>query len=434
MVSKIFFILLIILLSLVGFAAYQNPQAVDFTVFRGVTFHVSLTVLVLFAFCLGALIVLIVSIIRDTRRSFRLRKERKAHKREIEKLTTYAVILERLIWGNVKDIENRLTAIHKDFQAEGRFLRIKAELYKKKGQWREAYQIISQLRLTQEPSKFPIMMEEAHLAKVAGLPDKALSVYKEILAINSVYLPALEGIREILSEQENWEEIIPIQERIIKASSKKTEEKKRLALYQTRYARQLLVSTKEEDTLKGLELAKSLLKKDPGNTPLYVHLGNYYRRIGKTRDAIKLWDKAFSKTHHPYFLLLLESLFADGGKTEEILKRYAKATREHPESIAIAFYYAKFCLDNDKVDVARKVLEDMPDKAGEYYFVGLLKARILAQEGKKDAAFKACSEVVQGEKWLEIPLVCRACGTSLKAWRDECPSCGEMNTIMFNVS
>ncbi len=434
MVSKIFFILLIILLSLIGFAAYQNPQAVDFTIFRGMTFHVSLTVLVLFAFCLGALIVLVVSIIRDTRRGFRLRKERKAHKQEVEKLTTYSVILERLLWGSVKDIENRIESISKDFREEGRFLRIKAELYKKKGQWNEAYQVISQLRLTQEPPKISTMMEEARLAKAAGMTEKARMVYKEILSINTVYLPALEGIREIMEEEENWEEIIPIQERIIKASSNKAEEKKRLKLYRTKYARQLLQQLEDKGGMKGVELAKSLLKKDPENKSLAVHLGNYYRRTGKVKEALKVWDKAFSKTRDAYFLTLLESFLTDEGKTDDMLKRYAKATRDNPENVAIALHYAQFCLKLDKVEEARKVMEDLPDKAGEYPAVGLLKARILAQEGKKDAAYDACFEVAREEKWLNLPMACQACGASLKGWRDECPNCGEMNTVTYDLS
>lgn len=435
MISKIFFIFLIILLSMVGFIAYQNPQLVDFTLIRGTTFHISLTVLVLFAFCLGALIVLVVSIIRDARRGFRLRKERKVQKREVEKLSAYAVILERLMWGSVKEIENRIESISKDFKEEGRFLMVKAELYKKKGQWNEAYQIISQLRLTQEPPRISTMMEEARLAKAAGLAERARMVYKEILSINSIYLPALEGIREILEEGEKWGEVIPIQERIIRAvSTNKGEEKERLALYRYKYARQLLGMSSRETALKGVELAKSLLKKNPENQGLYVLLGNYYRRIGKIKEAVKIWDKAFSMTHDAIFLTLLEALFVDEGKAGEMLKRYAKATRENPENIAVAFYYARFCLENGKLDVANKVMEDLPEKAEAYPFVGLLKASILAREGKKEVAYDTCFEVAREEGWLGIPLVCRACGHHVSTWMDSCPNCGETGTLSLALS
>ena len=433
MVSKIFFILLIILLSMVGFAAYQNPQVVDFTLIRGTTFHVSLTVLVLFAFCLGALIVLVVSIIRDTKRSFRLRGERKAQKKEMEKISAYAVMLEQLMWGNVKDIENRLVSISKDFNEDGRFLRVKAELYKRKKMWTEAYQVISQLRLTQDPPKISTMMEEARLAKEAGLTDKARAVYEEILLLNATYLPALEGIREILESEEKWEEIIPVQERILKATSKKADEKRRLLHYRVKLARRLMEADEPERTLKGVELARSLLKKDPENRGLYALLGEYLWKAGKIKEAIKVWEKAYTKTKDSHFLALLESLFKDEGKHEEIFKRYGKAIRENPGNVVTAFFYARYCLENGKMDVARKVIEDLPEEARRYPFIRLLQARILAEEGQKESAYETCSEVVKDEKWMDIPLICRACGASTATWSDICPHCGAMNTIAYDL-
>ncbi len=434
MISKIFFLLLIILLSMVGFIAYQNPQAVDFTLVRGVSFHVSLTVLVLFAFCLGALIVLVVSMIRDTKRSFRLRKERKAQKREIERLSAYSVILERLMWGNVKDIENRLESIGKDFKEEGRFLRVKAELYKRQGKWNEAYQIISQLRLIQESPKISTMMEEARLAKAAGLEEKALGTYKEILAINASYLPALQGIREILEELEKWEEVVPIQERIIKASSEKEPEKKRLAGYRYRLARQLLNEADETFAQKGVEIMRSLMKKDSKNVSLYVTLGNYYRRNGKAKEAAKIWEKGFAKTGDATLLVLQEDLFIEEKKEGETLKRYAKAIKDYPDNVAVAFFYIRFCLRQDKLEEARKVIEGLQEKVWNFPFMRLLKAVFLARDGKKDEAFDLCEEVAKDKDWLRLPYECQKCGEKYKTWVDICSRCGEIGSLTFDLT
>ncbi len=433
MVSKIFFILLIILLSMVGFAAYQNPQTVDFTILHGMTFHVSLTVLVLFAFCLGALIVLIVTIIRDTRRSFRLRKERKNQRREMEKLSVYSAMLERLLWGNAKDIENRLTSISKDFKQDERFLRIKAELYKRRERWTEAYQIVSQLRLAQDPPKISTMMEEASLAQKAGMSDKARMIYKEILTLNATYLPALEGLRGVLEGAGNWEEIIPVQERILRVTSNKEEEKNRLARYRFKHAVQLIEADIPEKAQKGAELARTLLKKNSQNRGLYVLLGHSYRRTKRPKDALKIWEKGFSKTKDPYFLTLIEALLTEEGKGDEMIKRYGKALKEHPGDIAITYFYARYCLENGKAEMARKVVEDLPETARSYPFIQLLEARILAEEGKKDSAYETCSKVVSREKWGELPLVCRSCGHAVEAWQSECPHCGTVNSIGYDL-
>jgi lipopolysaccharide biosynthesis regulator YciM len=419
---------------MVGFIAYQNPQAVDFTLVRGVSFHVSLTVLVLFAFCLGALIVLVVSIVRDTKRSFRLRKERKAQKREIERLSAYSVILERLMWGNVKDIENRLESISKDFKEEGRFLRVRAELYKRQGRWNEAYQIISQLRLVQESPKISTMMEEARLAKAAGLEEKALGTYKEILTINASYLPALQGMREILEELEKWEEIVPIQERIIKASSEKEPEKKRLAGYRYRLARELLNEAEEASRQKGVEIMRSLMKKDPKNVSLYVTLGNYYQQNGKTKEAIKIWEKGFAKTGDATLLALQEDLYIEEKKEGEILKRYAKAIKDSPDNVAAAFFYIRFCLRQDKLEEAGKVIEGMPEKVWEYPFMRLLKAVFLARDGKKEEAFDLCEDVAKDKDWMRLPYECQKCGEKYKAWVDICSRCGEIGSLTFDLT
>ena len=434
MISKIFFLLLIILLSMVGFIAYQNPQVVDFALIRGMSFHVSLTVLVLFAFCLGALIVLVVTIVRDTKRGLRLRKERKAQKREIERLSAYAVILERLMWGNVKDIENRLESISKDFKEEGRFLRVKAELYKRQERWNEAYQVISQLRLIQDSPKISTMMEEARLAKAAGLEEKALEVYKEILLINATYLPALKGTREILEEQEKWQELIPFQERIIKASSDREPEKKRLAEYRYKLARQLLNEPDEASVAKGVEIARSLLKKDPQNTSLYILLGNSYRRGGKIKEAVKILDKGYSKTGNATFLPLLEEIFIEEKKDSEILKRYAKALKEHPDDVAVAFCYVRFCLKQDKMEEAKKVIERLPDKALDTHSMRLLKAVSLARDGRKDEAFDLCEDVAKDRDWMRISYECRKCGEKFRAWTDICARCGAIDSLTFDLS
>jgi lipopolysaccharide biosynthesis regulator YciM/uncharacterized integral membrane protein len=434
MISKIFFLLLIILLSMVGFIAYQNPQAVDFTLVRGMSFHVSLTVLVLFAFCLGALIVLVVSMIRDTKRGLRLRRERKAQKREMEKLSAYSVILERLMWGNVKDIESRLEAIGKDFKEEGRFLRVKAELYKRQDKWNEAYQIISQLRLIEESPKISTMMEEARLAKAAGLEEKAIGTYKEILSINASYLPALQGMRGILEEQEKWEEIVPVQERIVKASSDKENERKRLVEYRYRLARQLLNESDETAALKGVEIARSLMKKDSGNSSIYVLLGNYYRQNGKIKDAAKIWDKGFAQTGNAVFLPLLEELFLGEKKEGEILKRYAKALKDHPDDKAIGLFYIRFCLKQDKLEEAKKVFDGLTEAVQEFPLIRLMKAIFLARQERKDEAFDLCEDVAKDKDWMRIPYECRKCGEKLKSWIDICPRCGEIDSITLDLS
>ncbi len=434
MISKIFFLFLIILLSMVGFVAYENPQVVDFTVIRGTSLHVSLTVLLLFAFCLGAMIVLVVSIIRDTKRGLRLRKERKAQKRELEKLSAYSVILERLMWGNVKGIENRLEVLGKDFKEEGKFLRIKAELHKRKGQWNEAYQVISQLRIIQESPKISLMMEEARLAKAAGLEEKALGTYKEILSINATYLPALQGMREILETQEKWQELVSVQERIIKASSDKTPEKKRLAGYRYRLACQLLNEADDASTQRGVELIRSLMKKDSQNSSLYVTLGNYYRRNEKVKEAAKIWDKGFSKTGNATFLVLLEELFVEEKKDGEALKRYAKALKEHPDDVAIAFCYLRFCLRQEKMEEAKKIIESLPEKTWDYSFMRLLKAIYTAKEGKKDEAYDLCEDATRDKGWLRLPYECRNCGEKLNTWVDICPRCGEIDSLGFDLS
>ncbi len=434
MISKIFFLLLIILLSLIGFVAYQNPQTVDFVLVRGLSFHVSLTVLLLFAFCVGALIVLVVTIVKDTRRSLKLRKERKAQRREMEKVSAYAVVLERLLWGNVKDIENRLESLGKKFKEEEKFLRVKAEIYKRKGQWNEAYQIISQLRLIQESPKISIMMEEARLAKAAGLEEKALGTYKEILALNASYLPALLGMREILEEKERWGELLAIQERIVKSTSDKEPEKKRLFTYRYRQARQLLNEPDEESVAKGVNLARSLLRKHGEIRGLYVMLGDYYRGNGKVKDAIKIWDKGFSKTGSALFLELLEDLFHEEKRDDEMVKRYAKALKEHPEKVVIAYDYIRFCLRQDKIEEAGKVIARLPDKVWEYPFMQIQKAIYLAREGKKDEAFDVCEDVTKGKDWMRPLYKCRNCGETYRVWTDVCVKCGEIDSLVIDLS
>ena len=433
MISKIFFLLLIIFLSLIGFAAYQNPQTVDFKVFQGTSFTTPLSALVLFAFCLGALIVLCVMIIRDIRRAAHLRKERKAQKREMEKIADYTITLEELLWGDLADVGTRLEKMKKSFKEDTRLLRVRLAFYKRLEEWRAAYQIVSQLRAHTDSPDTGLLMDEATLADKADLPDKALAVFKEILGQKRDYLPALEGIRDILEREEKWEEAINFQARIVKASGKNAKEAAQEDLFRLRYrlAKKLLSDseTNAEAQETGIKLIRSLMKKAPENNALPILLGRYYQRKGRGKEAVKVWETAFSKTGNTYFLYLTESALREDERLDEMLKRYGKAYRATPENLETAFLYARFCLKTEKTDEAEKVLASLPNKAEEHPAFGLLKADLLIRQKKEKEAFGACRHAIEQEKLTEMPFVCGACGNRETQWQDICPACGAIGTL-----
>jgi len=436
-ISKIFFLLLIIFLSLIGFAAYQNPQTIDFKFFQGASFTAPLSVLVLFAFCLGALIVLGVMIIRDIRRASRLRKERKTQKRETEKMAVYTATLENLLWGNPADVSARLEKMKKSFKEDARLLRVRLELYKRLEEWRAAYQVVSQLRAQTEPPDTELLMDEGTLADKAGLPDKALEVFREILEQKRDYLPALKGIRDILIRQENWEEAINFQDRIVRAEGKteKATEQEMLFTLRYRLAKTLLLppgagTAKQE---KGIKLIRALMKKSPDNSAFPVLLGHYYQRREQKKEAVKIWETAFSKTGNAYFLYLMEKILREDERLDEVLKRYGKAYRATPGNPETAFLYARVCLETDHTDEAEKVLSSLPEEAWEHPAFGLLKADLLIRQKKEKEAFDACRRGIEQEKLTEMSLVCGTCGNREAQWQDICPACGAIGTLRVNL-
>ena len=438
MISKIFFLLLIIFLSLIGFAAYQNPQTVDFKVFHGTSFSIPLSALVLFAFCLGALIVLCVMIIRDIRRGIHLRQERKIHKQEVEKRDTYTVTLENLLWGNPADVSGRLEKMNRNFKDDTRLLRVRLELYKRLEEWRAAYQTVSQLRALAISPEIPLLMEEAILADKTGLPDKALAVFRETLEQKRDYLPALKGIRDILERQEKWEEAINFQDRIVRISDKNTKKIEQKEFFTLRYklAKKLLsdLGTGTEVQETGIKLARSLIKKAPKNGALPVLLGHYYQRKGQGKEAVKIWEAAFSKTGDTHFLYLMEKVFREDKKLDEMLKRYGKIYRATPKNLETAFLYARLCLETDKTEVAEKVLVSLPNEVWGHPSFGLLKADLLIRQKKEKEAFDVCRHAIEQEKLTEMPFICGACGNRETQWQDICPICSAIGTLRVDLS
>jgi lipopolysaccharide biosynthesis regulator YciM len=401
-----------------------NPTEVTFQYLADRYVDTSLSVLLVGSFLVGAVLIFFAYSLRDLKRALRGRRE----KREREQLRDILYsATDALFKNDLAKAEKQIqTYLKKRTDDPNAYIKL-AEIYQKGEKFKKAIDTLEKARLL-KADQLEILFMEARVYKASKDYGGAVRIFKEIVAFNPNNREALRELRDIHSEEREWDDALRLQQRIIKLSPKgEIEQEKRL--HQGLQYERARVTAEQGDTGKAIKEVKEILKENASFVPAQVLLGDLFKQTGKVKDAVSVWQRGFAKSHEMIFLSKLEDLYIAEEHPRAIINVYLDAMQKNPNNIVIPFFYARLCLRLEMIDDALDKLQEMEPNFSENPSYHYLLAEVYSHRGDHAQAALQYREGLRLEGGAATPYRCTVCQHEVKKWQPHCPQCGQWGTF-----
>ncbi|MFQ5896497.1 MAG: tetratricopeptide repeat protein, partial [Nitrospinota bacterium] len=191
------------------------------------------------------------------------------------------------------------------------------------------------------------------------------------------------------------------------------------------------------DAAGAIQHLESAVQADPAAVAPQVALGEAYLALGRPRRAVRLWERAFGRTHSFVFLQRLADYHARSGRPDRavsLLREAAEAAglEGTRQAVRAGLLLAVFLLREGKSAEALQELDRLargPLEPGALFFHHLLVGRACLDGGDRE---RAAAAVRAASGHLEDQLLCfrcGVCGSRAEEWRASCPHCGSWDSI-----
>jgi len=255
--------------------------------------------------------------------------------------------------------------------------------------------------------------------KKAGMVNRALDTFLEVLNKRSSDVRTLIEIERIYEELRDWSKAYETRRRIAKYSK---------GDHRSIMAHHLVEMGKESQAKGDYARARSLYRKaistNKGCVDAYLHLGDLYAEKGDYKKAISTWKRIAGVDRR--FTFLAYGRLEDAYTNMKNIKPIEGFLRELVEENGDAFTYlalSKFLFAEGDVDGAlqevRKALRVEPHLWEARKFEG----EILIQSGRDEDALNAYKELVSHLDLPSLRFQCSNCGLEGDKLYWQCPKC-----------
>ncbi|MBH0198432.1 MAG: tetratricopeptide repeat protein [Nitrospira sp.] len=259
--------------------------------------------------------------------------------------------------------------------------------------------------------------------------EEALQAYQKMLKIEPDNLTAMIRKRDLNIRLEKWSEALEIQHRLLKARLPDPEKQAEEALlvgctYEV--GRQLLERGHPD---KARRYFRGAIKKDRSFLPAYIGLGEILLHEGKTKDAVEILKKVYTKTRSVIILHRLEELFLEQGEPGEIIRVYQEALQHDPQNPVLQFYLGKLYYRLEMVDEAFDQLSTIEGPQDHLLDYHKIMANLYLRKQQFEQAIIELKKALSFKKRVVVPYICTQCQQESTEWSGRCRRCARWNTL-----
>ncbi len=409
MKSKIFIFMLFILIAVVSIFVFLNPAKIPLHITPSISFQLPVALIILGSVILGFAIMLVISVFREVKMAFDMRKiKRKLAAIEKSKTFLKNAIID-IFKGNKKSAKKQITnAIKLDDN-----LAYYLTLNKIEDDFAKKEELLNKLPF--EISKYYLIKHYFNNGKYATLINFAQDIIEDKTFKNNEILAM---IRDSFKNVEKYSEAIEMQERIIGLkNSDKTAEVK------------ILVELSYLNTKKDYSTDKvnSIIKKFTNLRPAYFLKFNALKE-SNISEALKTLADGFRNTSDSVFICEMintlnqsdnEKVIAEGKK---LLSKFKDKKAELLTSI---IYFLENKLDKAE-NIAKKYLDDEKLKQ----LASIIYAEILYRKDKNlKEIIEIFRKVLGTQDGIRLKFYCKNCNSGFTQWHDYCPKCNSFDSI-----
>lgn len=418
-----FLLLVIFFLAFFIYFSGLNPHDVSIFFFpdQSITYPAAIIVVacVLFGLAFGYLLHIYSTVSHLLRHWKRDRAEKKL--REVSAI--YREGVGRLLSGDIKRAHTLLQrALERDPSRVETYIAM-ASVHLQEGDPQEGVNLLRKARGI-DPKSLEVLFKLAVTYEELGQDDDTIQTYQAILALESDNRKALRGLRDLHIRHGRWQEAQELQKRLLKvaAGSRRLEEEKQKNLFLRYEVAVLALQGGAADKAKA-EL-KEIVKEAPEFTPARVSLGDAYRALRQSEEAVRVWQEGYQTLGKSIFLSRLEDLYMAAEDPASLLSFYRAALLERGDDLMFRLFYGKFCLRLEMVDEALEQLYAVESAGIDFPQLHVLLAEAHRRRNRFDESINEYKKALRINTRLPLDYVCDACGETVAEWQSRCPECG----------
>lgn len=410
--------------ALVAYLASLNTARVRVALAADWNWDVPLAALVAGAFLVGAVLALLLGLVRDLGRAVRGHRLERQARRIGDLGELYHRGVDAQLSGRAADavlaFEELLRREPDHAQAHARL----GELARGRGDARSA--LVHDLAALRDEERPELMLAAAEDYRRTDRPADAVALLEQILERDRNHPAALRALRDLSVSEGSWARALRTQERIAAlGGGDRGQEQAMLAGIQYELGRALLA---EGQVQPAIGRFREALRTQADFLPAVLALGNAHLETGDNREALRLWERAVEAQPVLPLLARLERLYRAEGRPTRMIALYQEASARAPESVPLAFalgrMYFELAMLDEAAEQFQKVEVRAPELPGLHAFLGA----IFERHGQTVEAFEEYRRALTLAGAFDWPFRCAECGAEHAAWVDRCPSCRSWNT------
>jgi len=425
------FIFVLFLAGLGGFA-YVNQEITTLKIPFGDTYETPKIALILFSSVAGALAMLIVFTIRDTKRFIDNLQYQRRQKKEARVQEMYSRALNALLAHNEDEakeyLKDILTEDPKNLDAllrSGDIASAEEDYQKAMGLYNKAF--------SSSPQNLEVVFSLENLMEKTGRWADALNYIEKILDIDEDNLNALYKKRAILERDEKWDELVDVQKTILKHEhTEKDRQREQINLlgYKYEYGRYNLERGEIEKAKKAF---RTLLRLNGDFIPAYIGLAEVMLREGESEDAVDFLEKSYEQTSSLIILARLEDMLISLEEPSRLIRLYETSIAKKPQNHTLRFLLGKLYYRLEMIDDAFETFAYVDASGMASPELYQIMGDLYLKRNQCDKAMLEFKKAVDMKTAFRLPYWCSVCGHSSQEWSGRCPSCNNWNTYTFNL-
>ncbi|MDX9715543.1 MAG: tetratricopeptide repeat protein [Dissulfurispiraceae bacterium] len=431
--GKITIFIFLVFLAVLGFFALENKDTVTLKIPFGEVYIMSKVALLLLATTAGALGVLFIFFIRDTRNVIENLHFQKRQKRDERINLHYTRALNAIFSSNKDEAKESLEAVLKEDPGHFDALRRLGDLNMENHEYLAAKEFYDQAKEV-NPKSPVALLSLANVMEKMRRYTEALKYADEVLDRDSDNLVAMQKKRSIFEQSSRWDELISLQKVIIKQAqadrSRLAAEEEMLTGYQYEYARASLESNEIE---KAEKMFRTILKTSPDFVPAYLGLVEVLLLKNENEEAINTLEKAFDQIGSIILLARLEDLLISLGEPGRLIRFYKNNLSRKPMDNRLKFLLAKFYYRVEMIDDALDMINSVDTgmlSTPEFYS---LRGELYLKRNQMTTALNDFRRASEFRKNLRLPYCCSSCESMYSEWTGRCQTCKKWNTLKLDV-
>ena len=430
--GKFSMFLFMVYAAVVGYLGVLNHDEMTLVLYGGTVYQIPKIILVLISSALGALLMFLGFLVRDTRRFISTIQTQKKMRKDERIRMLYSRALDEFFsqrWDDAREIlEQVLKEAPEHIDALLKLGSIKynaREFSSAFSYYRRAYSI--------DPARAETLFALADVKEAGGAYAEALAFVDEALELDEDNVRALYRKRDLLEKMEKWDDIVYLQKRIIKMKkSEKGKEREQLNLIGYKYEqwRQSLESGNVEKAQKAF---RTILRLDRKFIPAHLGLAETILREGNADDAVDYLENVFLQVRSLIVLARIEDLLINVDEPGRLISIYRHALLSEPENVSLRLMLGKLYYRLEMLDDALDTLQAIESSGGTHPELSKILGSIYLKRNQPERAAHEFRRVIDVRSAFRVPYCCANCGFFAVEWAGRCPSCRSWNTFQFDI-